>query len=191
MDRMRLIIVVISASLAACSVLPPGSEAPIADDIALVGFYEDFLEQHPFDGKSDLVCFRLAMLHLKPDSIAFDLGKARTRLWQLAARSGSPYNEAAERVLALLAELERLRGETALKARSIELLAEDAARLGEAAVAAESRVAEKSDSINQLEQELESLRRRLGRLSAESSSQKKQIESLTKELQALKQIDVQ
>ncbi len=193
MDVLRTLIVILMASLvAACSALSDGSEPTlVADDAALVKSYEDFLEHHPFDEKSDQICFQLAMLHLKPGSTAYDVGKARTRLWQLAVSPNSPYAEGAERILGLLSELDQLRGESSLKARSIERLAEDAARLGEAANVAEYQVAEKRESVEQLLQELKSLRGRIGRLSEENTSQKQQIERLAGELQALKRIDVQ
>lgn len=177
---------------AACSAMPRGPQEPEAlDDAAIVERYEAYLERHPFQAESDPIYFRLALLHLETGSSVYDLGKARTRLWQLAARPQGPYSEGAERILRLLAELDQLRGETSLKARSLEQAAADAAEWSEAARLAESQASAKRASADQLAQELAALRGRLGRLSRENSAQREQIERLSQELEALKRIDVQ
>lgn len=150
---------------------------------------EEYLESRPFGRHRESVSFRLAMIYLSPENDAYNPGKARTLLWQLAGRSPGPFRDGARQVLALLTEVERLRGETAWRAEQLARLSADTTRLRGVAELAEHHVAEQDRSLDRLEGEVEKLRGKLWRARRENATQKERMEQLARELSELKRID--
>ena len=174
-----------------CAAFPQRAEQAIltADEAVSPEVLEEYLENHPFGRHRDPVSFRLAMLYLSPESPPYDPGRARTLLWQLAGSSQTSFRDGARQVLALLTEVERLRGETAWGAETLERLRQDTMRLRGVAELAEHQAAEKNRSVSLLEEELEKLRGKLWLVRREKASQEEEMEQLARELRELKLID--
>ena len=74
--------------------------------------YKDFLSANPDSEGADRALIQLALLYTLPESSVADPAKGRARLRTLVERfPASPYAPQAQSLLALMAEIERLRGD--------------------------------------------------------------------------------
>lgn len=129
--------------------------------------YQAYLANNPSSVYLDRVLFRLALVHAFPESPVHDRTQTIALLQKLVSDfPQSPYKPEAEFLLALEAEMERLRSDISRREGEIRRLQQELATLQAA------------------EGEIEKLR-------ADVTSREERIHQLTQELEKLKQIDMQ